>query len=129
LTDRDAVLFHGSADGGLDILHPRRTSYEYDDQAGRGNRAAVYATHDGWWALWFAVIDRDLLRGTMRSGVETFHGPQQRLPVYFFSVDYRVLPSRPFATDGCTCSHAIRSNSCRSYPAAHRHPSGAATVR
>jgi hypothetical protein len=97
LTDQDAVLFHGSADGGIDVLHPRRTSYEFDDQAQRGNRAAVYATDDGWWAMWFSVIHRARLRGSMRNGVETFVDPhRRRLRVYHFSVDYRVLPSRPF---------------------------------
>jgi hypothetical protein len=94
LSDRDAVLFHGSDNGGLDALYPRRTSYEIDDQAQRGNRAAVYATDDGWWALWFSVIDRDRVCGSIRSGVEIFDGPQgQRLPVYRFSVDYRTLPA------------------------------------
>ena len=93
LSDRDAVLFHGSDNGGLDVLYPRRTSYEVDDQAQRGNRAAVYATDDGWWAMWFSVIDRGRVRGSIRSGVEIFTDPQgQRLPVYRFSVDYRILP-------------------------------------
>jgi hypothetical protein len=93
LSDRNAVLFHGSDNGGLDVLYPRRTSYEVDDQAQRGNRDAVYATDDGWWAMWFSVIDRDRVRGSIRSGVEVFVSPDgQRLPVYRFSVDYRILP-------------------------------------
>lgn len=41
LSDREAVLFHGSDNGGLDVLYPRRTSYEVDDQAQRGNRCAM----------------------------------------------------------------------------------------
>jgi hypothetical protein len=93
LSDQNAVLFHGSDNGGLDVLYPRRTSYEVDDQAQRGNRAAVYATDDGWWAMWFSVIDRGRVRGSIRSGVEVFVGPDgERLPVYRFSVDYRILP-------------------------------------
>jgi hypothetical protein len=96
LSDQGVVLYHGSPDPGHDVLVPRRTSYELDDAAERGNRAAVYATDDGWWAMWFAVIDRDRLRGSMRSGVETFTGRDgRRLRVHHFSVDYRVLPSRP----------------------------------
>ena len=97
LTEQDSVLFHGSADGAIDRLLPRRTSYELDDQAERGNRPAVYATDDGWWAMWFAIIDRGRLRGSMRNAVDDFTDPAgRRVPVYHFSVDYRVLPDRPF---------------------------------
>jgi hypothetical protein len=94
LGDRNEVLFHGSDNGDLDTLFPRRTSYEVDDQARRGNRAAVYGTDDGWWAMWFSVIDRGRVLGSIRSGVEVFVGPEgRRLPVYSFSVDYRTLPA------------------------------------
>lgn len=95
--EQQVVLFHGSPDGGIAEFVPRRTSYELDDQAGRGNRAAVYATDDPWWSLWFAVVDRDRLRGTIRSTVEDFTRPDgQRLPVYSFSVDRAQLPLRPW---------------------------------
>ena len=39
------------------------------DQGGTGNRAAVYGTPYGLWAMWFAVIDRDKLIGSIRNGV------------------------------------------------------------
>ena len=95
--EQQVVLFHGSPDGGITEFVPRRTSYELDDQADRGNRAAVYATDDPWWSLWFAVVDRDRLRGTIRSTVEDFTRPDgQRLPVYSFSVDRGQLALRPW---------------------------------
>lgn len=62
LTGQQSVLFHGSPDGDIDRLLPRRTSYELNDEAGRGNRRAVYATDDAWWVMWFAVVDRERLR-------------------------------------------------------------------
>ncbi|HEX5494209.1 MAG TPA: hypothetical protein VFX70_06520 [Mycobacteriales bacterium] len=94
-TEHQAVLFHGSSDGGIDELSPRRTSYELNDEAGRGNRGAVYATDDGWWAMWFAVVDRARLRGSIRSTVDDFTAADgTRRPVYSFSVDHRELPRR-----------------------------------
>jgi hypothetical protein len=100
LTDRDEFLFHGSQDGSLGTLEPRRTSWELQDEGGRGNLAAVYATDDALWSLWFAVIDRAALRGSMRSAVEDFTAPDGALTRFrFFSLDHRVLPRRPF-TDG-----------------------------
>jgi hypothetical protein len=97
VADEQVVLFHGTGDGAIEEFVPQRLSYELRDEAGRGNRGAVYATDDAWWALWFAVIDRDRLRGSMRNGVEDFTDPDgHRLPVYYFSLDHRVLPSRPW---------------------------------
>ena len=97
LTDQQVVLFHGSPDGAIAQLLPRRTSYELNDEAGRGNLGAVYATDDGWWATWFAVVDRARLRGSIRSNVEDFTTADGfRLPVYWFSVDHRELPNRPW---------------------------------
>lgn len=95
VTRQQVVLFHGSADGGIEELLPRRTSYEINDEAGRGNRGAVYATHDGCFAMWFAVVDRVRLRGSIRSIVEDFTAADgSPLPVYSFSVDYRELPKQ-----------------------------------
>jgi hypothetical protein len=96
-SDEQVVLFHGTGEGGIDQFVPRRQSYELRDEAGRGNRGAVYATDDAWWALWFAVLDRDRLRGSMRSGVEDFTAAdRRRMRVYYFSVDHRVLTTRPW---------------------------------
>jgi hypothetical protein len=94
---RQVVLFHGTGDGGIEEFVPRRTSYEVRDHAGRGNHGAVYATDEGWWAMWFAILDRDRVQGSTRNGVETFSSADgRRLPVYFFSLDHRDLAGRPW---------------------------------
>jgi hypothetical protein len=94
---QQVVLFHGTGDGTIAEFAPRRTSYELRDQASRGNRGAVYATDDGWWAMWFAILDRDRVRGSTRNGVEVFTSADgRRLPVYFFSLDHRTLADRPW---------------------------------
>jgi hypothetical protein len=95
--DQDVLLFHGTGNGEIEQFVPRRTSYEVKDEAGRGNRAAVYATHDAWWSMWFAIVDRDRLKGSIRSGVEEFSAADgRRVSAYFFSTDHRMLPTRPW---------------------------------
>jgi hypothetical protein len=97
VTQQDMVLFHGSRDGDIETLIPRRTSYEINNQAGRGNLAAVYATHAGPWAMWFSIVDRSRVRGSIRSGTEEHVRPDGvRLPAYYFSLDYRQLSDPPF---------------------------------
>jgi hypothetical protein len=59
------------------------------DHAGKGNLAAVYGTPMGLWALWFAVLDRSRLRGTIRNGVQRWADREGRTrDLYFFSVDH-----------------------------------------
>jgi hypothetical protein len=100
LTRRDEVIFHGSNRRDIDEFAPRRTSTELRDRWGRGNLAAVYGTHDGLWAMFFAVVDRSRLRGSIRNGVTRFTRPDgEHLDVYRFSVSSVSLPDRPW-TDG-----------------------------
>ncbi|MFO7547934.1 MAG: hypothetical protein R6X29_03515 [Acidimicrobiia bacterium] len=100
LTARDAVIFHGSNRRDIDEFRPRRTSTELRDRWGRGNLAAVYGTHDGLWAMFFAVVDRSRLRGSIRNGVTRFSRPDgDHLDVYRFSVSSVSLPDRPW-TEG-----------------------------
>jgi hypothetical protein len=89
LTRQDAVIFHGSPEPGIDAFVPVRSSIEVMDHAGKGNLAAVYGTPSGLWALWFAVLDRPRLRGTIRNGVQRWTDREGRpLDLYFFSVDH-----------------------------------------
>jgi hypothetical protein len=69
LSRQGRFIFHGSPLPDVDTFLPRRNSVEIMDQGGAGNRAAVYGTPYGLWAMWFAVIDRDKIAGSIRSGV------------------------------------------------------------
>lgn len=92
LTRRRQVIFHGSPLPDLDLFVPRRGSIELFDHGGRGNRGAVYGTPFGIWSMWFAVIDRAELPGSIRSGVLSFEsGDGETLDVYNFSVHYELL--------------------------------------
>ncbi len=89
LTRQEAVIFHGSPEPDIDVFAPVRSSIEVMDHAGKGNLAAVYGTPVGLWALWFAVLDRARLRGTIRNGVQRWTDREGRtLDLYFFSVDH-----------------------------------------
>jgi hypothetical protein len=89
LTRRDAVIFHGSPKPDIDVFAPARTSVELMDHAGTGNLAAVYGTPFGLWAMWFAVIDRSRLEGSIRNGVLRWTSRDGRtLDLYHFSVHH-----------------------------------------
>ncbi|MDP2623751.1 MAG: hypothetical protein Q8Q29_08140 [Actinomycetota bacterium] len=97
LSRRDEVIFHGSNRTDIEEFMPRRESMELDNDGGSGNLSAVYGTHDGLWAMFFAVIDRSSLRGSIRNGVGMYESAAgDRLDRYRFSVDQRSLIRRPF---------------------------------
>jgi hypothetical protein len=99
LMARDELIFHGSNRRDIDEFLPRRTSMELHDVGGRGNLGAVYGTHDGLWSMFFAVVDRGALRGSIRNGVSRFDAPDgDRVDVYHFSVSSVSLPEHPFTS-------------------------------
>jgi hypothetical protein len=87
LSRQSQFIFHGSPLADLDVFAPRRTSVEIMDQGGTGNRAAVYGTPYGLWAMWFAVIDRAKLKGSIRNGAMRWHDRAGNpVDVYHFSI-------------------------------------------
>lgn len=97
LMAHDLVIFHGSNDAGIEELVPVRRSMELNDATGRGNRGAVYGTHDGLWAMFFSVIDRQRLKGSIRNGADThWSDAGDRLDLYHFSIHHGLLAERPF---------------------------------
>jgi hypothetical protein len=89
LTRQQSVIFHGSPKEDIEVFRPVRSSVELMDHAGKGNLAAVYGTPFGLWAMWFAVLDRSLLRGSIRNGVTRWTDREGRaLDLYHFSVDH-----------------------------------------
>lgn len=99
LMARQEVVFHGSNRPGIATFSTVRESVEIDDPTGRGNLQAVYATHDGLWASYFAVVDRSSLRGSLRNGVAEYRtkGGERRIR-YFLSLADVDLERRPFKT-------------------------------
>jgi hypothetical protein len=100
LTEQDVVIFHGSNNTDINTFQPVRKSMELMDETGRGNIAGVYGTHDGLWAMFFAVIDREKLKGSIRNGVMYFQDRDGgQLPVYNFSINQDQLAVKP-VTEG-----------------------------
>ncbi|MDH5421399.1 MAG: hypothetical protein OEY55_06315 [Acidimicrobiia bacterium] len=97
LMGRDEVIFHGSGELDIEEFQPIRTSMELNDRTGRGNLGATYGTHDGLWAMFFAVIDRSRLQGTIRNGIADYANPEGgTLRIYRFSIHEALLETRPY---------------------------------
>lgn len=85
-TSSPEVAFHGSVRSDLTELRPIRMS---QDTTPFGNQRAVYASSDGLWAMYFAVLNRSSnpsFRGTKNTCVR----PAKRLfrnSYYYFSVN------------------------------------------
>lgn len=99
VSQQDVVIFHGSNNLEITRFEPMRTSMELRDESGRGNMQAIYGTHEGLWSMFFGVVDRPRLRGSIRNGVQYFQNRQgQTLTVYTFSINQEQLDERPFTT-------------------------------
>jgi hypothetical protein len=97
VNSQNIIIFHGSNKLDIETFAPIRTSVELHDQSGRGNLQAVYGTHDGLWSMFFAVVDRVKLRGSIRNGVMLFHNRAgEALAVYNFSINQEQLPEKPW---------------------------------
>lgn len=94
---RDIIIFHGSNRDDIKTFAPVRKSYELHDDTGRGNLQAVYGTHDGLWSMFFAIVDRPNLRGSIRNGVMNFHNQAgETLAMYNFSINQDQLSEKPW---------------------------------
>lgn len=94
LAGRYGLMFHGSTNRHLDLLKPIRFS---DDSREFGNQAAIYATQDPLWALFFAVLDRDAISGSINNGAIQLKGDDGSvLRRYFFTVEAESLKKSPW---------------------------------
>lgn len=97
LAQQDRFIFHGSAKADIDEFSTRRTSMELKDKSGRGNVQGIYGTHDGLWPLFFAVVDREKISGSIRNGVQFYQNDSgDEVGVYHFSVNQEWLDKNPW---------------------------------
>jgi hypothetical protein len=95
----DRFIFHSSNNTSIDEFVPIRNSIEFLNHGGRGNLGAVYGTHDGYWSMFFAIVDRSRLRGSIRNGVMRWEAPDGQVAfTYQFSVEQESLSKRPFTS-------------------------------
>ncbi|MBK8900067.1 MAG: hypothetical protein IPM53_02680 [Anaerolineaceae bacterium] len=97
LAQQEMFIFHGSPRADIDEFSTRRTSMELKDKSGRGNVQGIYGTHDGLWPLFFAVVDRDKITGSIRNGVQFFQNDDgDEVGVYNFSINQDWLDKNPW---------------------------------
>ena len=97
LAQQDKFIFHGSAKPDIDEFSTRRTSMELKDKSGRGNVQGIYGTHDGLWPLFFAVVNRGKISGSIRNGVQYFQNDAgEEVAVYNFSINSEWLDKDPW---------------------------------
>jgi len=91
---KDLVL-HGSQDGNINIVEPRQAN----DIRANSNQHAIYATTDGIWVIYFAILDREkhpgltLFNSCFCARIST---DQFSDPLYFFSITHSVLLQKPW---------------------------------
>ena len=97
LANQEKFIFHGSAKADIDEFSTRRTSMELKDKSGRGNVQGIYGTHDGLWPLFFAVVNREKISGSIRNGVQYFQNDAgEEVAVYHFSINKDWLNKDPW---------------------------------
>src|SRR5215213_8170205 len=92
LAETKPLLIHGSNNPDIPLFEPRLTT----DWAGRP-LSAVYASADGIWPMFFAIVQRKPYPYSLRNGchrVET--GSDWPRKLYYFAVSARVLRDHPW---------------------------------
>lgn len=97
LAAQEMFIFHGSAKPDIEEFSTRRTSMELKDKSGRGNVQGIYGTHDGLWPLFFAVVNRSKISGSIRNGVQFYQNDAgDEVGVYHFSINQDWLDKDPW---------------------------------
>ncbi len=88
------VVLHGSCRPDLDIVEPKQAQ---DIRAFSAQRA-IYATTDGIWAIFFAILDRQHYPMSLCNTCVQARLPsgQWSDPLYFFSITRSALAQRPW---------------------------------
>ena len=95
LCDVHEVVLHGSQVAGIEVVEPRQAN----DTKAFSNQRAIYATTDGIFVIYFAIIDRkkyspiSLFNSCFRAGV---FPDQLSDPFYFFSITHSALVQKPW---------------------------------
>ncbi len=95
LCETQALVLHGSQNHTIGIVEPRQAN----DIRAYSNQRAIYATTDGIWVIYFAILDRikfpelSLFNTCLR-----VRNPAGQLsdPLYFFSITQSALLQQPW---------------------------------
>lgn len=95
LCETRELVLHGSQKHGIEIVEPRQAN----DIRAYSNQRAIYATTDGIWVIYFAIIDRknhpglSLFNSCLRARISA---DQFSEPLYFFSISQSALAKKPW---------------------------------
>jgi hypothetical protein len=95
LCETRELVLHGSQNKEIGIVEPRQAN----DKKAFSNQHAIYATTDGIWVIYFAILDRKnnpemtLFNSCLRA---QFSIDQISDPMYFFSITHSVLLRKPW---------------------------------
>src|SRR5690242_6657736 len=93
LGDTKNILMHGSGAPDIAEFEPRQSN----DIEEFGNRKAVYASSDGIWPLYFAIVHREKIQLLMNASFRVIEKDGVRSePYYYFSIDKDALPHYPY---------------------------------
>jgi hypothetical protein len=93
-SSRDLVL-HGSQNTSIQIVEPQKAT----DIKAISSQKAIYATTDGIWSIFFAIVDRKNFQplSLFNSCLNIRVSPDNILgPLYFFSITYSALVQSPW---------------------------------
>jgi hypothetical protein len=87
------LALHGSGNGAISCFEPRQPS----DLTEFGAQKAVYASSDGIWPMYFAIVDREK-SPTIINACVTLEDAEGVLsqPYYFFSISKQALGRQPY---------------------------------
>lgn len=89
------LVLHGSQNRTIHVIEPRQAK----DIRAYSNQRAIYATTDGIWVIYFAILDRNKYPGMslFNSCLQTrISSDQLSDPLYFFSISHPVLLQQPW---------------------------------
>jgi hypothetical protein len=94
LAQTHGLMLHGSPVHGLAILNPERQTHDVREFA---DQAAVYATQDPLWSMFFAVLDKSKVKtGISNAAIHLLHDDGAYLRFYYFTVDEPSLRQHPW---------------------------------
>lgn len=95
LCETKELVLHGSQNPEIEVVEPRQAN----DVKNFSNQRAIYATTDGIWVTFFAILDRKNFHGmSLFNSCMRIRLPDDRLsePTYFFSITHSALVQKPW---------------------------------
>ena len=92
LCEQRGYMAHGTGHEDISVFEPRQS----DDVGWFGNRKAVYASSDGIWAMFYAVMNRQAVPMTIVNSAVTATIDGHDRPLYFFGASRAAVDGKAF---------------------------------